>query len=58
MVHLSFKMKDSKKDDKKKKKVKSPGDSEGDGADGNTIQFHPRLEKCTEFLQQAITMII
>lgn len=51
-------MKDSKKDDKKKKKAKNPGDSEGDGADGNTIQFHPRLEKCTEFLQQAVTMII
>lgn len=61
-------MKDRKKDDKNKKKkaaakkeAAKAGQEESDKAeedDSNKILFHPRIEKCGEFLKSAITMIV
>lgn len=60
VIHLSFKMKDKKKDDKKKKKAKNAKQEEGSEGEeeGNQVQFSPSLDKCTDFLKSALTMIV
>lgn len=57
-------MKDRKKDDKKNKNKKSknvkPGEESEQNPDDdqNRILFHPRIEKCGDFLKSAISMIV
>ena len=54
-------MKESKKDDKKKnskskkEEKKKEDDEEGDE---NTINYHPKIEKCDVFLKGALSMIV
>lgn len=64
VIHLSFHMK-SKKDDKKNKNKKSKNTKgpieESDQAeedDQNRIIYHPKIDKCGQFLKSAVTMIV
>lgn len=54
VIHLSFNMRSKKKEDKKKRSKNKQGQEESDKGgddDSNKIQFHPRIEKCGEFLK-------
>lgn len=52
VVHLSFNMKSKKKDDSKKKKSKAKPDETDKAEDEtNNILFHPKIEKCGEYLK-------
>jgi hypothetical protein len=68
VIHLNFKKPESKQEDKKKKKpTKKGGKDDKEGAAGapeesedeqNRVNFHPKLEKCQEFLKGALQMIV
>lgn len=52
-----------KKDDKKKEKSKKKDDKEAgnedeEGDELNRVKFSPSLDKCTEFLNSALAMMI
>jgi hypothetical protein len=55
VIHLSFKLKDTKKKDNKKRKTTK--EEEGEDDETNTVNYHPKLERCGEFLTSALTMI-
>ncbi len=67
VIHLNFKKPESKQEDKKKKKpAKKGGKDEKDAPAGveesddeqNRINFHPKLEKCSDFFKGALQMIV
>ena len=60
MVHLSFRMKETKKEDSKKKASKAKKDDKKKDGEGeeSTINYHPKIEKCDVFLKGALSTIV
>ncbi len=50
-------MKDKKEDKKKRRNKRDDGENKGE-EDQNTINFHPKIDKCDEFLNEGLKMIV
>lgn len=62
VIHLNFNMK-KEKDDRRNRHRKNKAEEEKkanteEEEETNQINFHPKLDKCDEFLKSALTMMV